>query len=122
MELTDNKSETEEIKYTLEQLSSGATTTEPTLSSQESQLLKPVLHNKRSQHNEKPAHHSEGSPRSPQPEKALTQQRRPSAAKSKKHKLKENKFMVTKGEKRRGRDKLRVWDYIYTLLSYDQPR
>ena len=107
--------------HALEQLSSGATTTEPTLSSQESQLLKPVLHNKQSQHNEKPAHHSEGSPRSPQPEKALTQ-RRLSAAKSKLHKLKENKFMVTKGEKRRGRDKLRVGDYIYTLLSYDQPR
>ena len=45
--------------------------------------LEPVLHNKRSHRNEKPAHRDEEYPRSPQLEKAHTQQRRPNAAKNK---------------------------------------
>ena len=44
--------------------------------------LEPVLHNKRSHHNEKPAHHK-SSPHWPQLEKARAQQRRPNAAKNK---------------------------------------
>ena len=45
--------------------------------------LEPVLCNKRSHRNEKPMHHSKGSPRSPQLEKARVQQWRPNAAKNK---------------------------------------
>ena len=44
--------------------------------------LEPVLPNERSHHNEKPAH-CNGSPRSPQLEKARAQQRRPNTAKNK---------------------------------------
>ena len=57
-------------------LSPHTTTTEPT-------HLEPVLHNKRSHRNEKPVHRNEEYPRSPQLEKAHTQQRRPNAAKIK---------------------------------------
>ena len=44
--------------------------------------LEPVLRNKRSQRNEKPAHRKKSSPRPPQLEKAHAQQR-PNAAKNK---------------------------------------
>ena len=52
------------------------------------QLLKPVrlepmLHNKRSHHNEKPVTATKSSPRLPQLEKARVQQQRPNAAKNK---------------------------------------
>ena len=45
--------------------------------------LEPMLCNKRSHHNEKPAHRNESSPRSPQLEEARAQQQRPNAAKNK---------------------------------------
>ena len=45
--------------------------------------LEPVLHNKRSHRNEKPAHHNEELPRLPQLEKACVQQWRPNAVKNK---------------------------------------
>ena len=46
--------------------------------------LEPVLRNKRSHRNEKPAHLNEEWPRSPQLEKARVQLRRPNTAKNKK--------------------------------------
>ena len=49
--------------------------------------LEPMLRNKRSHCNEKPTHHKKSSPRSPQLEKARTQQGRPNAAKNKLNKL-----------------------------------
>ena len=45
--------------------------------------LEPMLRNKKSHRNEKPAHGNEDSPRSPQLEKARAQQRRTNAAKNK---------------------------------------
>ena len=45
--------------------------------------IEPVLHNKRSQSNEKLEHHNKGSPSSPQPEKAHAQQQRPNMTKNK---------------------------------------
>ena len=45
--------------------------------------LEPVLRNKRSHRYEKPAHHKEEYPRSPQLEKARAQQRKPNAVKNK---------------------------------------
>ena len=45
--------------------------------------LEPVLHNKRSHHNEKPATATKSSPCSPQLEKASAQQQRPNTAKNK---------------------------------------
>ena len=45
--------------------------------------LEPMLHNKRSHRNEKPAHCNEEKPCSPQLEKAHAQQRRPKTAKNK---------------------------------------
>ena len=65
--------------------------------------LEPVLRNKRSHRNEKPAHHTKSSPRSPRLEKARTQQRRPNAAKNKinlKKKSTNNKCWRWCGEKR----------------------
>ena len=62
------------------------------------QVLKPVrlesvLLNKRSHCNEEPAHPTKSSPRSPQLEKACTQQQRPNTAKNKnKIKIKNKNF------------------------------
>ena len=61
----------------MEQLSLCATTTEPV-------CLEPVLHNKRSDHKEKPQHHHKEQPHLLQLGKAHEQQQRPGATKKKK--------------------------------------
>ena len=67
-----------EFSDAMEQLSLCATTTEPV-------CLEAVLHNKRSDHKEKPQHHHKEQPHLLQLGKAHEQQQRPGATKKKKN-------------------------------------